>query len=123
MFDSPLSAMPQVKGGKLTALGVTSAQRFPAFPDIPTVAEAGPVKDFVVNTWFGLLAPAGTPAEVVNRLQQEVVKALNNPTIKERLLAQGAIPGASTPQEFAQLIDSEITRWAAVVKSAGVKVD
>ena len=123
MFDNPLSAMQQVKGGKLTALGVTSAQRWPAFPDIPTVAEAGPLKGFVVNTWFGLLAPAGTPVEIVNRIQQEVVKALNNPIIKERLQAQGATPEASTPQEFAQLIDSEITLWATVVKASGAKVD
>lgn len=123
MFDSPLSAMPQVKSGKLKALGVTSAQRSPVFPDIPTVAEAGPLKGFVVNTWFGLLAPAGTPAGVVNRIQQEVVKALNKPAIKERLLAQGATPEATTPQEFAQFIDTEITRWAAVVKASGAKVD
>ena len=123
MFDSPLSAMPQVMGGKLAALGVTSAQRSPAFPDIPTVAEAGPLKDFVVNTWFGLLVPAGTPAEVVKRIQQEVAKALAKPSIKERLLAQGATPEASTPQEFAQLINSEISRWAAVVKASGVRVD
>jgi tripartite-type tricarboxylate transporter receptor subunit TctC len=124
MFDNPLSAMQQVKGGKLKALGMTSAQRNPAFPDIPTVAEAGPLKGFVVNTWFGLLAPAGTPAEVVNRLHQEVVKALNNPSVKERLLAQGgAVPKTTTPQEFAHLIDTEITKWAAVVKASGAKVD
>ena len=124
MFDNPLSAMPQVKAGKLKALGITSAQRSPAFPSIPTVAEAAPLKGFVVNTWFGLLAPAGTPVEVVNRLQQEVAKVLNNPTIREGLLAQGgATPKASTPQEFADFIDTEIRKWAAVVKASGAKVD
>jgi tripartite-type tricarboxylate transporter receptor subunit TctC len=123
MFDSPLSAMQQVKSGKLKALGVTSAQRFPVFPDIPTVAEAGPLKGFVVNTWFALFAPAGTSAEVVNRLQQETAKALNNPTVKERLQAQGATPRSSSPQDLAQFVDSEITRWAAVVKASGAKVE
>lgn len=124
MFDNPLSAMPQVKAGKLKALGITSAQRSPAFPDLPTVAEAAPLKGFVVNTWFGLLAPVGTPVEVVNRLQQEVAKALNNPTIKERLITQGgATPKASTPQEFADFIDTEIRKWAAIVKASGARVD
>ena len=124
MFDNPLSAMPQVKAGKLKALGITSAQRSRAFPDIPTVAEAAPLKGFVVNTWFGLLAPAGTPAEVVNRLQQEVANALNNPAVKERLLVQGgATPKASTPQEFAGFIDTEIIKWGAIVKASGARAD
>ena len=124
MFDSPLSAMPHVKAGKLKALGITSAQRSRAFPDIPTVEEAAPLKGFVVNTWFGLLAPAGTPVEVVNRLQQEIAKALNNPTFRERLLAQGgATPRATTPQEFADFIDSEIRKWAVIVKASGARVD
>ena len=124
MFDNPLSAMPHVKAGKLKVLGITSAQRSPAFPDIPTVAETAPLKGFVINTWFGLLAPTGTPAEVVSRLQLEVVKVLNNPNVKERLLVQGgATPKSSTSQEFANFIDAEIPKWAAVVKASGATVD
>jgi tripartite-type tricarboxylate transporter receptor subunit TctC len=123
MFDNLPSAMPHIKAGKLTAFAVTSAQRSAALPDVPTVAEAGKLNGFEASSWFGLLAPAGTPADVVNRVQQEVAKALNLPAVKERLLSQGAIPSGNTPAEFARLIESEITKWAAVVKASGAKVD
>jgi len=123
MFDNLPSAMPQIKGGKLKALAVTSAQRSAALPDLPTVEEAGKLKGFEASSWFGLLAPAGTPPEIVSRIQQEVAKALATPAIKEKMLAQGAIPSGNTPQEFAKLIDSEITKWAQVVKVSGAKVD
>ncbi|KNZ34113.1 MAG: MFS transporter [Methylibium sp. NZG] len=123
MFDNLPSALPQIKAGKLKALAVTSAQRSAAVPDLPTVAEAGPIKGFDASSWFGLLAPAGTPADVVNRLQQESAKALASPALKERLLAQGAIPGGNTPAEFAAYIAAEATKWAAVVKASGAKVD
>jgi len=123
MFDNLPSAMPHIKAGKLTAFAVTSAQRSAALPDVPTVAEAGKLNGFEASSWFGLLAPAGTPADVVNRVQQEVAKALNLPAVKERLLSQGAIPSGNTPAEFTRLIDSEITKWAAVVKASGAKVD
>ena len=123
MFDNLPSAMPQIKGGKLKAFAVTSAQRSAAMPELPTVEEAGKLKGFEASSWFGLLAPAGTPPEVVSRIQQEVAKALNTPAIKEKMLAHGAIPSGNTPQEFAKLIDSEITKWAQVVKVSGAKVD
>ncbi|MDP2065942.1 MAG: tripartite tricarboxylate transporter substrate binding protein [Burkholderiaceae bacterium] len=123
MFDNLPSSMPQIKAGKLKALAVTSAQRSAALPDVPTLEEAGGLKGFDATSWFGLLAPAGTPPDVVNRLQQEVAKALGTPAIKERLLAQGAIPSGNTPQEFARFIDSEIRKWAVVVKASGAKVD
>lgn len=123
MFDNLPSAMPQIKGGKLKAFAVTSAQRSAAMPDLPTIEEAGKLKGFEASSWFGLLAPAGTPADVVLRIQQETAKALNSPAIKEKLLAQGAIPSGNTPQEFARLIDSEIKKWAPVVKASGAKVD
>ncbi len=123
MFDNLPSAMPQIKGGKLKAFAVTSAQRSTAMPELPTIEEAGKLKGFEASSWFGLLAPAGTPPEVVSRIQQEVAKALNTPAIKEKMLAQGAIPSGNTPQEFAKLIDSEITKWAQVVKVSGAKVD
>ncbi len=123
MFDNLPSSMPHIKSGKLKALAVTSAQRSTALPDVPTIEEAGKLKGFEASSWFGLLAPAGTPPEVVNRLQQEVAKALNSPAIKERLQAQGAIPSGNSPAEFAKLIDSEIKKWAQVVKVSGAKVD
>jgi len=123
MFDNLPSAMPQIKGGKLKAFAVTSAQRSAAMPDLPTVEEAGKLKGFEASSWFGLLAPAGTSPEVVSRIQQEVAKALNTPAIKDKMLAQGAIPSGNTPQEFAKMIDSEIAKWAQVVKASGAKVD
>ncbi len=123
MFDNLPSAIPHIKSGKLKAFAVTSAQRSAAMPELPTVEEAGKLKGFEASSWFGLLAPAGTPADVVLRLQQETAKALNSPAIKEKLLAQGAIPSGNSPQEFARFIDAEITKWALVVKASGAKVD
>lgn len=123
MFDNLPSAMPHIKAGKLKALAVTSAERSAALPDLPTIAEAGPVKGFDASSWFGLLAPAGTPADIVSRLQQESAKALATAAVKERLLSQGAIPGGNTPAEFAAYIAAETRKWAAVVKQSGAKVD
>jgi tripartite-type tricarboxylate transporter receptor subunit TctC len=123
MFDNLPSAMPQIKAGKLKALAVTTAQRSAALPDVPTIAEAGPVKGFEASSWFGLLAPAGTPADIVNRIQQESAKSLGTPALKERLLSQGAIPGGITPAQFAAYIASETKKWAQVVKVSGAKVD
>jgi tripartite-type tricarboxylate transporter receptor subunit TctC len=123
MFDNLPSAMALIKAGKLKAFAVTSSQRSAALPDVPTIEEAGKLKGFEATSWFGLLAPAGTPPDVVLRIQQETAKALNLSTIKEKLLAQGAIPSGNTPQEFAALIDAEIKKWAPVVKASGARVD
>ena len=92
-------------------------------PDLPTIEEAGKLKGFEASSWFGLFAPAGTPPEIVARIQAEVTKSLGTPAIKEKLLAQGAIPGGNTSAEFAQMVDSEIKKWAVVVKVSGAKVD
>jgi len=125
MFDNLPSAMTHIKSGKLKALAVTSSARSQALPDVPTVEEAGgpSLKGFEASSWFGLLAPAGTPQDMVNRVQQETAKALATPAMKERLLAQGAIPSGNSPQQFAQLIDRELKKWAPVVKNSGAKVD
>jgi len=123
MFDNLPSSMPHIRSGKLKALAVTSAQRSAALPDVPTMEQAGGLKGFDASSWFGLLAPAGTPADIINRVQQETAKALNLPAVKERLLGQGAIPSGNTPAEFSRFIDDEIRKWAPVVKNSGAKVD
>jgi tripartite-type tricarboxylate transporter receptor subunit TctC len=123
MFDNLPSAMQLIKAGKLKALGVTSTQRSAALPDVPTIEEAAGLKGFEATSWFGLLAPAGTAPDTVNRIQQEVARALNTPAIKEKMLAQGAIPSGNTPAEFAKLIETEHVKWAQVVKASGARVD
>ncbi len=123
MFDNLPSSMQQIKAGKLKALAVTSRQRSAALPDVPTIEEAAGLKGFDATSWFGLLAPAGTPMDIVNRIQQEVARSLNTPAIKEKLLAQGAIPSGNTPAEFARHIEAEHKKWAQVVKASGATVD
>ena len=123
MFDNLPSALPQIKAGKLKALAVTSAQRSAAVPELPTIEEAGPVKGYEASSWFGLLAPASMPADVVLRLQQETAKALGAPALKERLMAQGATPSGMSSADFAKLIAGETAKWAQVVKASGAKVD
>ena len=123
MFDNLPSAMQLIKGGKIKALAVTSSQRSAALPDVPTVEEAAGIKGFEASSWFGLLAPAGTPPDVVSRIQQEVAKSLATPAMKERLATLGAIPSGNTPAQFTALIDSEHKKWAEVVKASGAKVD
>jgi tripartite-type tricarboxylate transporter receptor subunit TctC len=125
MFDNLPSSMAQIKAGKLVALAVTSSERSSALPDVPTVEQAGgpTLKGYEASSWFGLLAPAGTAPDIVNRIQQEVAKSLATPAMKERLVAQGAIPGGNTPADFAKHIDNEHKKWAQVVKTSGAKVD
>lgn len=123
MFDNLPSAMQLIKSGKIKALALTSSTRSAALPDTPTIEEAAGLKGFEATSWFGLLAPAGTPPEVVNRIQQEVARALSSPAISEKMLAQGALPSGNTPAQFAALIDSEHKKWAQVVKVSGARVD
>ncbi len=125
MFDNLPSALPHIKSGRLKALAVTSAARSGALPELPTVEQAGgpSLKGYDASSWFGLLAPAGTPADIVARVQQETAKALATPAMKERLLAQGAIPSGNTPAEFTRFIEAEAKKWAGVVKASGAKVD
>jgi hypothetical protein len=123
MFDNLPSAIQLIKAGKIKALAVTSGQRSAALPDLPTVEEAAGLKGFEASSWFGLLAPAGTPADVVSRIQQEVAKTLATPAMKERLATLGAIPSGNTPAQFGVFIESEHKKWAEVVKNSGAKVD
>jgi tripartite-type tricarboxylate transporter receptor subunit TctC len=125
MFDNLPSSLPHIKSGRLKALAVTSSARSAALPDLPTVEEAGgpALKGYEASSWFGLLAPAGTPMDIVNRVQAETAKALGSPAIKERLQSQGAVPSGMTSAEFARHIAAETAKWARVVKASGAKVD
>jgi tripartite-type tricarboxylate transporter receptor subunit TctC len=132
MFDNLPSSLPHIKSGRLKAFAVTSSQRSSALPDVPTIEEAGKLAGgdftkslagFEASSWFGLLAPAGTAAGTINRIQQEVAKALGSPEIKEKLVAQGAIPSGNTPAQFAVFIAAEHKKWADVVRASGAKVD
>lgn len=120
MLDVVLSSLPQIKAGRLKALGITSLKRSPLLPDVPTVAEQG-YPGFEVLGWYGLFAPAGTPPAVLERLSQEFTAVLRSDKMRATLESQGGPAIASTPAEFAVLIRSEITRWKKVVEQAGVK--
>lgn len=125
MFDNLPSALPHIRSGKLKALAVTSARRSDAIPELPTIEEAGgpTLKGYEASSWFGLVVPAGTPADIVNRLQAESAKALASPALKERLQTQGAIPSGMSSADFAKFIAAETAKWAKVVKTANAKVD
>jgi tripartite-type tricarboxylate transporter receptor subunit TctC len=122
MFSTMPPALPHVKDGKLRALAVTSAKRSPATPELPTVGEIA-LPGFEANTWHGVVAPAGTPAAIVARLNREIVAILHLPEVVERLSAQGAEPVGSTPEEFAAYIRSETVKWAKVVRESGAKAE
>jgi tripartite-type tricarboxylate transporter receptor subunit TctC len=115
-----LSAKPQIDGGTLRALAMSSAKRSPFMPDLPTVSESG-VPGFEAIQWFGLLAPAGTPKAIVDRLQAETARILETPVMKERLAVEGAEPVGNKPEEFAAVIKAEMAKWSEVAKAAGIK--
>ena len=116
------TALSHIKGGKLRAIAVTSPKRAPSLPDVPTISEAG-YKGFDANTWFGLVAPAGTPAPIVSKINAEVNRILKMPDVKEKFAAEGGGPLGGTPQEFAALLKSDYTKWGKVVKDSGAKLD
>ena len=116
------SALAQVKAGRLKALAVTSAKRISAAPQVPTVAEAG-LPGYDATGWFGVVMPAGTPTEIVGRMNNELVAALKRADMRDRVIAAGAEPSPSTPAEFGELIRTEIDKWAEVVKLSGARVD
>ncbi len=118
MFDTMLSAMPQVKAGRLRALAVTSERRSAAAPDLPTIAESG-VAGYEATAWNGLLAPAGTPPGIVEQLNKAVNQLLAQPDVAQRLAADGAEPGTGTVAEFDKFIRAELDKWARAVKSSG----
>ena len=121
-FDNITTAWPLAKGGKLRAIAVTTAQRSSVAPDVPTLAEAG-LAGYEVGSWQGVFAPAGTPPEIVRRLNAEIVKIINLPEVREKLVGLGAEPAPTTPEAFGALVKSEVAKWADVVKKSGAKVD
>jgi len=122
MFDAIGSSLPQIKAGRFRALAVTTATRAPVLPDVPTVQEAG-VPGFDVSVWYGVFAAAGTPQPIVQKLNAEFIRAMNVPEVKERVEALGYQVVGSTPAQLDAHVRSEITRWARVVKEAGVTVE
>jgi len=120
IFPTMPSAMPFIKSGRLRPIAVTSAKRAPAAPDIPTIAESG-LPGYEATSWYGILAPAGTPQQIVARLHEALVSVISAPDMKDRLAAQGLDPLGNTPQQFAAVIKSEIVKWTKVVKASGAR--
>jgi tripartite-type tricarboxylate transporter receptor subunit TctC len=117
------SALPQVKAGKLRALGVASAAPLPALPDVPTIAAAAPLPGFEAVSWYALMAPAGTPKELLEKIHADTARALQLPEVRERLAGMGAEPSGESPAELAARIKSEYDRWGEVVRKANIKAD
>jgi len=122
MFDNAPSAMPHIQGGRLRPIAVTSPQRSPLLPNVPTFIESG-YADFDVQSWFGLAAPAGTPAAVVQKLHAELAKVLALPEVKKKLADMGATPAGGTPADMRNFASAEVKRWNAVVKASGAKAE
>ena len=122
MFDNMSSALPNIKAARVRALAVTTLRRSPLLPQLPTISEAG-LRGFDISTWFGIFAPAGTPPEIVGKLNAETVRILNSREMKERLLALGAEPVGNRPDEFAAFVKLEIQKYAKVIKASGAKAD
>jgi tripartite-type tricarboxylate transporter receptor subunit TctC len=111
-----------VKSGRLRALATAAAQRDPQLPDVPTMQEAG-LDGVEVSVWYGVLAPAKTPPEIVRKLSDGIVRATRDPEVRRRMLDQGAMPVGSTPEEFAKILREEVARWAEVVRVSGARAD
>ena len=122
MFHSTATAAAQVKGGKLRAIAVTGARRFAVWPDVPTMVESG-LPGFVVTGWFGVLAPAGTPRDIIDKLNGEIVKAAQHPASKERFDTLGMELAGGSPEEFSGFLRAEAEKWSRVIKSAGLRLE
>ena len=123
MFDSMASSAGLVREGRLRALAVTTPTRVPAFPDLPTIAEAGPLPGYAIASWYAVWAPARTPAAIVSRLQGAIAAALRAPEVGERLATLGAVPVGDTPEEFARFVQAESELYGRLIREAGITVD
>ena len=121
LFDQMPAVLPQVQGGRVRALGVSSMKRSAAAQEVPAISES--LKGFDMTVWFGILAPKGTPAQIVTQLNAEMLKVLNDPAFQAQLAKMGVTPMPSSPEEFARYIATETTRWARVVKDSGARID
>jgi tripartite-type tricarboxylate transporter receptor subunit TctC len=121
-FTSPISAQSYVNSGRLRAVAVAAPKRFVSLPNVPSMAEAG-YPEVDSTSWWGLLAPAGTPKDIIDRLHAETVKLINQPDVKQRMTAEGAEPATTSPAEFAAFIRKEMVKWANLVKLTGVKLE
>jgi tripartite-type tricarboxylate transporter receptor subunit TctC len=122
MFDNLPSVIQHVRSGKLRPLAVTTAKRSPELPDVPTIAESG-LPGYEATSWFGLLAPAGTPAAVIGKLNSAIVKVLAQPDVRKRISDQGAEVYSETPEQFAAFIQAEGIKWGKVVRDSGASLD
>jgi len=122
IFDLVPSALPHIRSGKIRALGVAGVQRSPLLPGVPLISESG-VPGYQSSVWFGLVAPAGTPAEIVSRLSADVAKGVRQAEFRDRLTGMGYDVTHTTPEQMAELIRADIPRWAQVVKTNGIKID
>ena len=123
MIATVPTAVPHIKSGRVKALAVTTARRSVALPDVPTIAEATGFKNYESNNWYGLLAPAKTPRQIINKLNSELGAALKLPDVREKLLAQGLEPTPTTPEEFAVYLKNEIVKWSKIARDSGAKVE
>jgi tripartite-type tricarboxylate transporter receptor subunit TctC len=122
MFDNVPNVIQHVRAGKMKALGVSTVKRSTLAPEVPSIDEAG-VPGYDLSVWFGVLAPAGTPREIIQRLNVEIVKILQSPEVKERFVKQGVDVQTGTPEQFDAFVKSEVARWAKVIKDAGIRAD
>jgi tripartite-type tricarboxylate transporter receptor subunit TctC len=122
MFDNLPPSMPHIRSGKLRPLAITTTTRYPTLPDLPTMVEAG-VPGYEASSWFGIMVPAGTPKDIIARLNAEVRKIMALSDVRERFDQQGAIASPGTPEDFDAFIRAEIAKWGKVVKASGAKVD
>ena len=123
MFDNATIAIPHIKSGRLRALGITTAQRSAALPDVPTIADAGGLAGYAIGSWQGVFAPAGTPPEIVRRLHDEIAKILRTPDMQKRLGDLGSDPGNLSSEEFGALVRSDIAKFGDIVKKSGARIN